>query len=31
MKAACHYDVIMKDGTIVADGKVLMENGVPKV
>lgn len=31
VKAACHYDVIMKDGTIVADGKVLMENGVPKV
>ena len=31
VKAACHYDVIMKNGTIVADGKTLMENGVPKV
>lgn len=31
VKAACHYDVIMKNGTIVADGRTLMENGVPKV
>lgn len=31
VKAACHYDVIMRDGTIVADGKTLMERGVPKV
>lgn len=31
VKAACHYDVIMKNGTIVADGKVLMENGVVKI
>ncbi len=28
VKASCHYDVIMKNGTIVADGKTLMENGV---
>lgn len=27
VKASCHYDVIMKNGTIVADGKTLMENG----
>ena len=25
VKASCHYDVIMKNGTIVADGKTLME------
>ena len=31
VKAACHYDVIMKSGTIVADGKMLMEHGVPMV
>ena len=31
VKAACHYDVIMKDGTIVADGKTLMKDGVPQV
>ncbi len=31
VKAACHYDVIMKNGTIVADGKTLMENGVVKI
>ena len=31
VKAACHYDVIMKNGTIVADGKMLMEHGVPMV
>ena len=31
VKASCHYDVIMKNGTIVADGRVLMENGVPKI
>lgn len=31
VKASCHYDVIMKNGTIVADGKVLMENGVVKL
>ena len=28
VKTKCHYDVIMKNGTIVADGRVLMENGV---
>ena len=27
MKASCHYDVIMKDGTIVADGRCLMKDG----
>ena len=27
VKASCHYDVIMKNGTIVADGRTLMENG----
>ncbi len=31
VKASCHYDVIMKNGTIVADGKTLMDNGVPRV
>ncbi len=31
VKASCHYDVIMKNGTIVADGKILMENGVVKI
>lgn len=31
VKASCHYDVIMKNGTIVADGKVLMEDGVVKI
>ena len=28
VKASCHYDVIMRDGTIVADGKTLMQDGV---
>ena len=27
VKASCHYDLIMKDATIVADGEVLMEEG----
>ena len=27
VKASCHYDVIMKDGTIVADGRCLMKDG----
>lgn len=27
VKAACHYDLIMKDATIVADGELLMEKG----
>lgn len=27
VKAACHYDLIMRDATIVADGEVLMEAG----
>ena len=27
VKASCHYDVIMRNGTIVADGKVLMKDG----
>ena len=27
VKASCHYDLIMKDATIVADGKTLMEAG----
>lgn len=31
VKAACHYDAILKNGTIVADGKLLMENGIPMV
>ena len=31
VKASCHYDVIMKNGTIVAEGKTLMENGVEKL
>lgn len=28
VKAACHYDLIMTGATVVADGKVLLENGV---
>ena len=31
VKASCHYDLIMKDATINADGKILMENGVVKL
>ena len=31
VKASCHYDVIMKNGTINADGKLLMENGIVKL
>lgn len=31
VKAACHYDLIMKDATIVADGKTLMKDGKPQV
>lgn len=31
IKASCHYDLIMKNATIVADGKVLMEKGKPQV
>lgn len=31
VKASCHYDVIMRNGTIVADGKTLMEDGVVKL
>ena len=31
VKASCHYDVIMKNGTINADGKILMENGIVKL
>lgn len=27
VKASCHYDLIMNDATIVADGKTLMEAG----
>lgn len=27
VKAACHYDVIMKNATITADGKTLMDRG----
>ncbi len=27
VKASCHYDLIMKDATIVADGKTLMDAG----
>lgn len=30
VKAACHYDLIMRDATIVADGEVLMEAGKVK-
>ena len=31
VKASCHYDLIMKNGTILADGKLLMENGIVKI
>ena len=31
VKTKCHYDLIMKNGTIVADGRVLMEDGVVKI
>ena len=31
VKASCHYDVIMKDGTIEADGKLLMKSGLPLI
>ena len=27
VKASCHYDVIMRDGTIEADGRILMKDG----
>lgn len=27
VKAACHYDLIMKDATIETDGKVILKNG----
>lgn len=27
VKAACHYDLIMKDATVVADGKLLLDAG----
>ena len=27
VKAACHYDVIMKDGTIQADGRYILKDG----
>ena len=27
VKASCHYDVIMKNGTIIADGRALMKDG----
>ena len=27
VKASCHYDLIMKNATLVADGKVLLEDG----
>lgn len=27
VKASCHYDLIMRNGTIVADGKTLMDHG----
>lgn len=27
VKAACHYDLIMSNATIVADGKTLLDNG----
>ena len=27
VKASCHYDLIMKDATLVADGKVLLQEG----
>ncbi|QOR36838.1 aminopeptidase [Clostridium sp. 'deep sea'] len=28
LKAACHYDLIMTEATIIADGKTILENGV---
>lgn len=31
VKASCHYDVIMKNGTVAADGRILMENGVVRL
>lgn len=30
VKASCHYDLIMRDATIVADGELLMESGKVK-
>ena len=26
-KAACHYDLIMKDATVTADGKMILKDG----
>ena len=31
VKASCHYDLIMRDGTIVADGRVLMKDGAVRL
>lgn len=31
VKAACHYDLIMKEATIEVDGKIILDNGVVKV
>lgn len=31
VKASCHYDVIMKNGTIAADSRILMENGIVRL
>lgn len=31
VKTKCHYDVIMKNGTVIADGRVLMENGIVRI
>ncbi len=31
VKAACHYDLIMTGATVVADGKVLLQDGVVRL
>lgn len=31
VKAACHYDLIMTDATIVADGRTILDRGQPRL
>lgn len=31
IKAACHYDLIMTEPTVIADGRVILENGKVKI
>lgn len=31
VKAACHYDLIMRDATLEVDGKIILENGKVKI